>query len=172
MGSQDSRPRLVLLAAVAKGRVIGIDNTLPWHLPEDLQRFKAITTGHAVVMGRKTFESIVARLGKPLPNRENIVITRDPRFCPSGVRVIHSLDELSGMPHDKIFVIGGAQVYAAALADANEIDMTEIDLNTPGDAFFPEIDDRLWVAQAGPWRQSEASGLAYRFVTFRRGTSS
>lgn len=161
-------PRVILLVAVARQQVIGLGNALPWHLPEDLQRFKAITTGHTVAMGRKTFESIVARLGKPLPNRHNIVITRDRHYQPAGVEVIHDTHELAHRPEEKIFVIGGAQVYQACLGSASEIDMTEIDLETPGDAYFPVLDESQWSKSCGDWLHSASGGLTYRFVTYRR----
>lgn len=164
---------LILLAAVAQDRVIGIRNTLPWHLPEDLQRFKALTTGHRVLMGRKTYDSIVARLGKPLPNRRSIVLTRDSSWQPSvppgaDVRVIHSVEALDRQEPDSIYVIGGAEVYAQTMSIATELDITEVELSVEGDAFFPEIDPRVWLRDAGHDNRSEASGIAYRFVHYRR----
>jgi len=186
--------RVILLAAVAHGNVIGVRNTLPWHLPEDLKRFKALTTGHAVAMGRKTFDSIVARLGKPLPNRRNVVLTRDAAWRAPGssglsgssgssgssssssaldaptppVEVLHSPADLLGLDADPIFVIGGAEVYAMTIDHAHELDITEVDLAVEGDAFFPAIDPAVWAKESGPWQMSELQSLRYRFVTYRR----
>lgn len=165
---------LILLAAVAKERVIGIRNELPWHLPEDLARFKALTTGHRVLMGRKTFDSIIARLGKPLPNRTSIVLTRHRTWAPAlpagaaDVQVIHSVADLNLADGGPIYVIGGAEVYAQTIGMASELDITEVDLSVEGDAFFPQIDPSLWIREPGHDFRSEASGIAYRFVRYRR----
>lgn len=197
-GSCTNGARVILLAAVAHGNVIGVRNTLPWHLPEDLKRFKALTTGHAVAMGRKTFDSIVARLGKPLPNRRNVVLTRDTAWRAAGssvsprslessgssvssgalglpststsphVEVLHSPADLLRLDADPIFVIGGAEVYAMTIDHAQELDITEVDLVVEGDAFFPAIDPAVWAKESGPWQMSELESLRYRFVTYRR----
>jgi dihydrofolate reductase len=162
---------IILLAAVAHGNVIGVRNTLPWHLPEDLKRFKALTTGHTVAMGRKTFDSIVARLGKPLPNRHNVVLTRDRTWSPptaEQVVVVHSPADLLRVAPGPLFVIGGAEVYAMTIDSAHELDITEVDLAVAGDAFFPAIDPAQWTKEAGSWQVSERDGLRYRFVTYRR----
>ncbi len=168
-------PRLVLVAAIAKRGVIGVNNTLPWHLPEDLKRFKEITTGKTVAMGRKTFDSIMARLGKPLPNRHSVVITRSvfPDTVPgatsqSPVTVAHSISDLLQLDADCVYVIGGADIYRQTLELADSLDITEVDLEVEGDAFFPEISAAIWQREAGPILRSEASGLSYRFVTYRR----
>lgn len=167
--------RVVLLAAVAKNGVIGLRNELPWHLPEDLKRFKAITTGHTVVMGRKTFDSIFARLGKPLPNRTSVVITRDLNWrAPAGashVRALHSVDGMKALADTVVYVIGGAEIYQAAMPMADELDITEVDLACEGDAFFPAIDPSRWRPQTGPWLRSEASGLGYRFSRYTLSSS-
>ena len=187
--------RVILLAAVGHSNVIGVRNTLPWHLPEDLKRFKALTTGHAVAMGRKTFDSIVARLGKPLPNRRNVVLTRDAAWRAPGssdsasssgsssapgapdapgsptsppVEVLHSPTDLLRLDADPIFVIGGAEVYAMTIDHAHELDITEVDLAVEGDAFFPAIDPAVWAKESGPWQMSELQSLRYRFVIYRR----
>ncbi len=174
------RPRLILLAALGKDRVIGKDNTLPWHLPEDLKRFKALTAGKAVAMGRKTFTSIVDRLGRPLPNRRSLVLTRDKRWAEdckhrytdpevSSVRIFHDLGDLLACGETDIYVIGGAEIYAATIDLADELDITEIDIQVEGgDAFFPEIDPDVWVRSSGPDLTSDAEQLTYRFVTYRR----
>jgi dihydrofolate reductase len=178
-----NHPRLILLAAVAKGNVIGVNNTLPWHLPEDLQRFKALTTGHVVAMGRKTFDSIVARLGKPLPNRHNVVISRKQasevlnlpvlagQALDQAVHVIHSANDLHALctqGSKDIFIIGGAEIYQMTIGLADTLDITEVDLEVNGDAFFPEINLAHWRKTAGPWLVSQAEGLRYRFVTYQR----
>ncbi len=174
------RPRLILVAAVGRDRVIGKDNDLAWHLPEDLRRFKALTTGKAVAMGRKTFSSIEGRLGKPLPNRRSLVLTRDKRWAEdckrrytdqgvSSVQVFHDLDELLACGETDIYVIGGAEIYAATIDLADELDITEVDVQVKdGDAFFPEIDTRVWSRSSGPDLVSDAEQLTYRFVTYRR----
>lgn len=161
---------LILLAAVARNRVIGANNTLPWHLPEDLKRFKTLTMGHAVAMGRKTFDSIVARLGKPLPGRQNLVLTRSEGLSYAGegdVQIFHSVDDMLFNRSGSVFVIGGEQIYSLMLARASELDITEIDLEVKGDAFFPAIDESCWKKTQGPWQLSE-SGLRFRFVTYRK----
>ena len=123
-----------LLVAYANGRVIGKDGQMPWHLPNDLKYVKETTTGHTVVMGRKTFQSI----GKPLPNRRNVILTRDRNFKPSGAEVAHSKADVLAM--GDVFILGGANVYKQFLDDADRLYITEIDLDTEGDTFFPEWD--------------------------------
>lgn len=130
-----------LIVAMAENRTIGKDNKLPWKLPADLQRFKKLTTGHAVIMGRKTFESI----GRPLPQRQNIVISRNPNFKAAGIEVASSLSKaLEAAKGDEVFVIGGQQIYAEALALADRIYLTLIHEEIDGDAFFPEFDPGLF----------------------------
>lgn len=121
-----------LLVAYANGRVIGKDGQMPWHLPNDLKYVKETTTGHTVVMGRKTFQSI----GKPLPNRRNVILTRDRNFKPPGVEVVHSKADVLAL--GDVFILGGANVYKQFLDDADRLYITEIDLDTEGDTFFPE----------------------------------
>ena len=155
-------PRLAIIGAMARNRVIGAGNRMPWHLSVDLKRFRALTTGHRIIMGRKTWES----LGRPLPGRENVVVTRNPHFEAPGCTVAGSLAEAlaaSTLP-PPAFCIGGAQLYALALPLADEIYLTEIDAEFEGDATMPEI-------PAGEWREiarepgtDPASGLRYAFV--------
>ena len=177
---------IALVAAVARRRVIGLDNRMPWHLPEDLKYFKQLTTGAAVIMGRKTFESIVASLGRPLPGRHNIVITRQRDFHHDGVTVVGSLTDAIGSVRDneRAFVIGGGEIYAQALAHADTLHLTEIDADFAGDAWFPVADPTVWrdVAREGhiavgaiPPAQSAiapavspAPPLSYAFVTYQR----
>jgi dihydrofolate reductase len=136
------RARVSIVAALARNRAIGRNNTMPWRLPEDLKRFKRLTMGHAVIMGRKTFESI----GSALPGRSNIVITRARDWSPSGCIVVHSLEAAlaAGGESREAFVIGGAQIYALALPYAQHLHLTEIERDFEGDTFFPELDPSHW----------------------------
>lgn len=149
---------------MARNRVIGRGNALPWHLPEDLKRFKQLTLGNAIVMGRKTYDSI----GRPLPGRDNIVITRDPDRVIPGVRTVPSvqaaLETAAGRP---VFVIGGGEIYGLALPLATRLYLTEVDADVEGDAWFPEFDRKEWhetAREPGP----PASALPYAFVTYSR----
>src|SRR4051794_8733480 len=155
------QPVLSLLVAVARNGVIGRDNSLPWHLPEDLKRFKALTLGHPVIMGRKTFESILASLGKPLPGRENIVVTRARGYAAPGCRVVHSLeDALSACAGaDEAFVIGGSEIFALALPIAQRLYVTEIEAEFEGDVAFPAYDRGAWRELAR--EPGAAGGLRY-----------
>ncbi len=132
---------LSLIAAVAENGVIGDRNRLLWHISEDLRRFKALTTGHPIVMGRKTYES----LGRPLPNRTNVIITRQPLEV-AGCTVVHSLDEASALfPADEeLFIIGGAQIYAAALPIADRFYLTRVGHAYEGDTCFPDWNPAEW----------------------------
>jgi dihydrofolate reductase len=132
---------ITLIAAMAKNRVIGKDGKLPWHLPADLAHFKQLTLGHPIIMGRKTFESI----GKPLPGRENILITSNENFCDKGCTVILSLDSaLNYCTGKDVFVIGGAQIYREMLPYTDCLHITLIDEFFAGNSFFPEIDEKSW----------------------------
>ena len=161
------RPVLTLIAAVARNGVIGIDNRLPWRLPADLKHFKALTLGHAVIMGRKTWESLPANF-RPLPGRRNIVVTRDARYSASGATVVLSLPAaIDAAESGEAFVIGGAELYAAALPLADRLQLTEIDTTFEGDTYFPTLDP-------GQWREitrethHDADGFDYAFVTYQR----
>jgi dihydrofolate reductase len=135
---------LSLIVAMSTNRTIGINNSLPWHLPNDLKYFKQATMGKPIVMGRKTFESIV----KPLPGRRNIVISRDPTYQAEGIDVVTSLDAAISLGEDiclvngqdDVMVIGGAQIYTLALEKADRLYITHVDAEVEGDAFFPEVD--------------------------------
>lgn len=139
---------LSIIVAMANNHAIGKDNQLLWHLPEDLQYFKRVTMGKPIVMGRKTFESI----GRPLPGRLNIVITRQADWQHDGVKVVHSLDDALRLAEaqsmidgiDEVMVIGGAEIYKTALPKADKLYVTRVDTNIDGDAFFPEIDSHIW----------------------------
>lgn len=131
--------------AVAKNLVIGGDNDLPWYLPEDLKHFKKITTGQTVLMGRKTYDSIIKRLGKPLPNRKNVVITRQQDFkATEGVLVFHSIDDALKNIAEDIYIIGGAQIFEQTLPLAEKMYLTKVHKEYPGDAFFPKPDFSQW----------------------------
>lgn len=155
---------LTLIAAMAKNNIIGKNNELPWHLPEDLKRFKTLTTGNTVLMGRKTFESIMARLGKPLPDRKNIVITRQENYpVPEGVFVYTNLDEaLKNHATENIFVIGGAEVYRQTIDKADRLEITHLDKEVEGDATFPIVDSVVWK------KTNEEKRDGFTFTTYRR----
>lgn len=161
--------RISIIAAVARNRTIGRDNQVPWRVPEDLKRFKRLTLGHAVIMGRKTYESI----GTPLPGRDNIVITRSPDWVRPACRVARSFEAALALMQGsaEAFVIGGAEIYALALPRADRIYLTEIEREFDGDTFFPEFDRTRWREVS---RERHASGgpegLAYAFVEYERGT--
>lgn len=132
--------------AVSDNLVIGSDNELPWYFPEDLKRFKEITLGKTVVMGRKTYDSIVKRLGKPLPDRKNVVITRQANYkVPEGVLVFGSLEQvIDVLKNEDLYIIGGEQIFKLALPYAEKMYMTHIHGSYRGDAYFVEIDWSLW----------------------------
>ena len=131
---------VTLIAAVARNGVIGADRGIPWHLPEDFAHFKATTLGHTLVMGRATYESI----GRPLPGRTTIVLTRDPEWHASGVTTARSLEEALDMADGDVYVAGGAAVYLAALPYADEQILSEVDLEPEGDTFYPSFDREEW----------------------------
>lgn len=158
-------PHLTIIVATDAQRGIGIDNKLPWRLPEDLAFFKRTTTGHPIIMGRKTFDSI----GRPLPNRRNIVITRNPDWRHDGVEVVTSVDAAAKLIGDtEAFIIGGAQIYAAALPSTERLIITEIDKTFDCDAFFPQIDPTEWKEVAREKHYSENNGADFAFVTYLR----
>jgi dihydrofolate reductase len=134
--------RVTLLAAVGRNGVIGRDGDLPWHLPEDLRHFKVTTMGHPIVMGRRTFESI----GRVLPGRRTLVVTRSATWQHPDVETAHSFEEALALagPADEVFVVGGGEVYAAALPFAHRLLLTEVDAEPDGDTFFPEWDRGRW----------------------------
>jgi len=154
----------IIVATDAKGG-IGINNTLPWRLPEDLAHFKRMTSGHPIIMGRKTFESI----GRPLPNRRNIVVSRNAEWRADGVETVPSLEAARTLveANEQAFIIGGAQIYQQSLALADVVVRTEIGQTYECDAFFPELPAGEWQETAREPHVSEA-GLPYAFVTLRR----
>ncbi|MDQ1686315.1 MAG: dihydrofolate reductase [Frankiaceae bacterium] len=151
-----------LIWAQSRNGIIGRDGGLPWHLPEDLAHFRAVTTGATVVMGRRTWDSLPARF-RPLPDRRNVVLTRDRSWSAPGADVAHELTEaLTG----DVWVIGGASVYAAALPYADRVVRTDIDLEVDGDAHAPPLGPE-WAPIEGDWQLS-STGLRFRVVTFSR----
>jgi dihydrofolate reductase len=156
-------PEIVIIAAVAKNRVIGKDNRLLWNIPEDMAHFKALTAGHPVIMGRKTWESLPPRF-RPLPGRRNIVISRQADYAAPGAEVADSLENALKIASTVAlaFVIGGEQIYRQAMAVADRLEITEVELEPEGDAWFPEIATVEWKKTA----KTELAGFS--FVTYRR----
>ena len=161
---------LSIIAILSANDVIGRDNTLPWHMPADLKRFKSLTMGHHLIMGRKTYESI----GRPLPGRINVVVTRSAGFAPDGVAVARSVDEAiskaeaTGDP--EIFIGGGADVFAQTLHRADRMYLTRIHEDFAGDTFFPEFDDVAeWkLIDAEHFEGDEKNAYPYSFLTYER----
>jgi len=162
--------RISIVAAIARGRVIGRDNSIPWRIPEDARRFRAITMGHPVVMGRRTWDSLPDRF-RPLPGRRNIVLSRDPGWRAPGAERTGSLDEALGLVEGaaRVFVIGGADVYATALPIADDLLLTEIDADVDGDTVFPPFDAADYEETSRERLVSEA-GMPLSFVTYTRRT--
>ncbi len=158
-------PRISLIAAVASNGVIGREGRMPWHLPADLKRFKVLTMGHAIVMGRKTFDSI----GRLLPGRRTIVVTRQPGYRIEGAAVVHSLEQAieQAGDDDEVFVIGGGEIYAMALPMADRLHMTELAITPLGDARFPAFDRSAWRETSRESHRAE-DGTAFDFVVYDR----
>jgi dihydrofolate reductase len=159
---------VALVAAVARGGVIGRDSGIPWRLPEDVARFRELTTGHAVVMGRKTWDSIPDRF-RPLPERRNVVVTRNPAWHAEGAERVSSVEDALELLEDEghAFVIGGAEIYAAALPLADELLLTEIERDVEGDTFFPDWDREAFEVVSREERVSQ-DGIPFAFVTYHR----
>lgn len=158
---------LSIIVAMAANRTIGIDNTLPWRIPEDLRHFKALTMGHHMVMGRKTFDSI----GKPLPGRTTVVVTRNRELQIDGCIVAHTLEQALAacMSDEEVFIVGGAELYAQAMPLVDTLYITEIRQSVAGDARFPEFDREEWAEVAREERHQDVPQLLdYDFVTYRR----
>lgn len=172
MNAPRQTTEIILIAAMAHGRVIGKDNRLLWHLPEDMKHFKSLTQGHPVIMGRKTWESLPEKF-RPLPGRKNIVISRNPNFLVAGASVCTSLNLALAACQGatQIFVIGGAEIYALALPLADRMELTEIDAAFDGDAFFPTWREEEWCEeqrQTHPAGGESGNSLGYAFVSLRR----
>ncbi len=158
---------LSIIVAMSENRVIGRENQLPWHLPADLKHFKRLTTGHAIIMGRKTFESI----GRPLPHRRSIIITRDRQYRAEGAEVVHSLEEAIELCRDdeEAFIIGGAEIFRLALPRIDRVYLTLIHATVEGDTFFPDLDQQQWtLVQDEHHAADEANPFAYSFRLYER----
>ena len=160
---------ITIIAAIAKNNALGKDNDLIWHLPADLKRFKQRTTGHTIVMGRKTFESI----GKPLPNRTSIIITRNNNYYKDGCLIANSLHEAIKLAEkDKeIFIIGGAQIYKQALENdlVDTLDITLVHHNFEADVYFPKIDDSIWQEKSREdFKVDEKNKYNYSFISYQK----
>lgn len=151
-----------IIVAMSENYAIGLNNSLPWHLSDDLKRFKEITTGHQIVMGRKTYESI----GRPLPNRENFVLTRNAKLQIDGINVIKSLNDIPSSDK-KTFIIGGGEIYTQLINNCDELLVTKIHCEIDGDAYFPIIDLSVWslINQSEKFTEND---LEYSYLTYRK----
>ena len=159
--------KLSLIVAMATNHTIGLNNKMPWHLSADLKKFKQITMGHPIIMGRKTFESI----GRPLPGRQNIIISRNPHYEQQSCLVFNNLDSAlqSCAQADEVFVIGGATLYAATLAQADRLYITEIQQAFDGDTWFPEIDLQQWQeVTRNDISDDKSVDFSYSFIVYER----
>jgi dihydrofolate reductase len=168
---ENPQPKVVLVAAISRNnRALGNQNKLLWHVPADLKRFKEKTLGHPVIMGRKTFESILGILGKPLPNRQNIVVTRNPDFHYDGVIVASSLEDalekVRALAPTEIHIGGGADLYRQALPYVDELYLTLVDDEPEADTFFPEYETQFTVTQEHDIQTH--NGLSYQWVDYKR----
>ena len=157
--------QLSIIVAVAHNGVIGVNNTLPWHLPEDLKRFRALTMGHHIIMGRKTYDS----LGRLLPGRTTVIVTRNENYKVEGALVAHSLEAAIALCEDdeEVFLIGGAELYQTGLKLAHKLYITEIELDVVGDSFFPKLVSTEWQETEREAHTSE-KGLKFSYVTYLR----
>ncbi len=162
--------KIIIIAALANNGIIGNKNQLIWHLPNDLKRFKMLTTGHTIVMGRKTFES----LGRPLPGRENIVLTHQKKWKREGIKVFHTKRAVLDYTKEKekIFVIGGAEIYQLFLKQAHILEITYVDTMAIGDARFPIINYENWkLVREFLHEKDEKHIFSYKFATYQRKTN-
>ena len=159
---------VTIIAAIAENNALGKDNQLIWYLPADLKRFKKTTLNHVVIMGRKTFES----LGKPLPNRTNIIITRDKNYIAEGCVVVNSLKEAletAAKEDENPFILGGAEIYIQAMPFTDKLDITFVHHKFEADVFFPEIDKTIWKETSREnFKADDKNKYDYSFVTFER----
>ena len=156
---------IVFVLARAQNGVIGRDGDLPWRLPADLKHFKALTSGSAMVMGRKTFESLPGLL----PGRRHIVLTRDRDWRAEGAEVVHSVDEaIAAAGNDRLSVVGGAEIYALMLPNAARIELTEVKDSPEGDTFVPPFDPAIWREEAREDHPADGGRPAFSFITLRR----
>jgi dihydrofolate reductase len=161
-----SNPIVSAIVAMAENRVIGKNNQLPWHLPADLKHFKELTTGHSIIMGRKTYESI----GKPLPNRENIILTRDKNYQAEGCKVVHAIEEAIKLAaHNKeLFIIGGAEIYQQAMPYIHRIYLTVVHHYFEGDTYFPALNNEWREISNERHEADEKNDYAFSFVVLER----
>jgi len=167
MKDSSKKREIVMIAAASKNDVLGKDNKLIWHLPDDLKRFKKLTLGHAVIMGRKTYESMPAAL----PNRKNIVVTRNPTYTLHDALVCHTLTAALNLAKEDMqpFIIGGGEMYREGLAYANKIELTRIHHDFEGDAFFPEIDEKKWrIESTEHFYKTDTVPYDYSYITYLR----
>ena len=158
---------VTIVVAIGENNAIGKNNELLWYLPKDLRHFKTITKGHTVIMGRKTFESV----GKPLPNRRNIIITRNTDLAIEGTEVVHTLEDALELckQDEEVFIIGGAEIYKIAMPHTDKIYLTVVHENFEADAFFPEIDHNLWLETASEKHlPDDKNNLSFTFSTLER----
>ncbi len=158
---------ITIIAALGKNNELGKDNDLIWHLPNDLKRFKKVTAGHHVIMGRKTYES----LGKPLPNRTNIIITRNSNYQANGCVIAHSLEEAIEVAKEDAnpYILGGAEIYKQAMHIADCLDLTHVNAALDADAFFPEIDTKIWKETTRKNHlKDDRHQYDYSFVTYKK----
>lgn len=158
---------LTIIAAISQNRVIGRDNDLVWHLPDDLKRFKELTKGHHVIMGRKTFESV----GRPLPGRTNILVTNQRDYKAPGCIIVHTLKEaiLKAENDSQPYVIGGGKIYEQALPMADTLELTYIHAEVDGDTYFPEIDTKKWqIVAKVSHAADDQHEFAFDFLTYQR----
>ena len=163
----NTKQNITIIAAIAENNALGKNNDLIWHLPADLKRFKKTTTGHHIIMGRNTFESI----GKPLPNRTTVIITRNPDYKVEGCIVVNSLEKaLEIAKNDETpFIIGGAQIYKQAISIADKLDITEVHHSFDADVFFPEIDTNIWEETSRElFKADEKNKFEHSFVSYNK----
>lgn len=160
-------PEITLIAAAAENNALGKDKDLVWHLPDDFKRFKELTTGHYIIMGRKTFETFP----KPLPNRTHVVITRQKDYHPEGAIVVHSLEKALEVAKDdeQPFIIGGGEIYKLALSKSDKIELTRVHETFEADAFFPEIDEKNWELTNSSFHpKDEKHAYSFTYLTYER----
>lgn len=164
--------RISIVAAIGKKGEIGIEGNLPWRLPEDLKKFRELTRNHTVIMGRKTFESILKSIGKPLPDRKNMIITRNRNYrAPDRCIIVNSLEDALREAKDdpETFIIGGAEIFAQALPLVERMYITAIDKEFSADAFFPEIDLSKWkVVEISAGHRSEVEAINFSYLVYER----
>ena len=153
-----------IIVAISKNRVIGDSNKLIWHLPADLKRFKEVTGGHPIVMGRKTYQSI----GRPLPNRRNIIITRDENYEVDGCEVVNSIEEALLLTNSDCFIIGGGEIYKQTLHIATQIYLTQVDEEFDGDTTFPELPTHWYVSKKEDFEADEKNPYNYSFIFYEK----